>query len=146
MTLERTDIAFRPAAQAHADTVSWPAEQPPSLIVPCGVKKAMTFLEANLGGTIRIADLCAAANLSPRTLFKQFSDFVGMSPMAWVRRRRLQRVRVTLESGGRDSVTVTALRWGLWHLGRFAGDYHREFGELPSETLRRARRRSITRL
>jgi len=26
--------------------------------------------------------------------------------------------------------------WGFWHMGQFARDYRRLFGELPSDTLR----------
>jgi AraC-like DNA-binding protein len=143
MNFERTEIECRPSAPERGGAPEIDPQRE-TLIVPCGVKKAMTFIETNLGGPIRIADLCAAANLSPRTLFKQFSDFVGMSPMGWLRRRRLQRIRAELEAATGDSVTTAALRWGLTHLGRFAGEYLREFGELPSQTLRRARRRSIT--
>ncbi|MFV2073945.1 MAG: helix-turn-helix domain-containing protein, partial [Thermoanaerobaculales bacterium] len=37
-------------------------------------------------------------------------------------------------------VTDVANSWGFWHMGQFAADYRRQFGELPSETLRRASR------
>jgi AraC family ethanolamine operon transcriptional activator len=30
-------------------------------------------------------------------------------------------------------------RHGIWEFGRFAGRYYRHFGELPSQTLSRAR-------
>jgi AraC family ethanolamine operon transcriptional activator len=30
-----------------------------------------------------------------------------------------------------------AIEWGFWHMGQFAADYRRQFGELPSETLTR---------
>jgi AraC family ethanolamine operon transcriptional activator len=29
-----------------------------------------------------------------------------------------------------------ANNWGFWHMDRFAADYRRQFGELPSETRR----------
>jgi len=33
-----------------------------------------------------------------------------------------------------DTVGDVAARWGFWHLSRFAADYSRLFGELPSAT------------
>ena len=38
-----------------------------------------------------------------------------------------------------DGVTVTqvAERWGFHHLGSFAVEYRKRWGEAPSETLRR---------
>nr|WP_289711683.1 helix-turn-helix domain-containing protein [Escherichia coli] len=35
------------------------------------------------------------------------------------------------------NLTELALDFGFAHLGRFAEQYRRQFGELPSETLRR---------
>jgi AraC-like DNA-binding protein len=35
-------------------------------------------------------------------------------------------------------VSAEALRWGFWHFGEFSRAYKKCFGELPSETLRRA--------
>jgi AraC family ethanolamine operon transcriptional activator len=29
-----------------------------------------------------------------------------------------------------------ARRWGFWHIGEFAADYRRLFGELPSQTFK----------
>jgi len=37
-----------------------------------------------------------------------------------------------------SSVTNVATGLGLFHLGRFAGNYRGQFGESPSDTLRRA--------
>jgi AraC-like DNA-binding protein len=34
------------------------------------------------------------------------------------------------------TVQDVAAHWGFWHLGQFAQDYKRLFGELPSTTLR----------
>jgi AraC family transcriptional regulator, ethanolamine operon transcriptional activator len=36
-------------------------------------------------------------------------------------------------------VMSVAHRWGFKHLGRFSATYRRTYGELPSDTLRRAR-------
>jgi hypothetical protein len=49
----------------------------------------------------------------------------------------------TPSTGHKPAVTVVcpgcdvANNWGFWYMGRFAADYRRQFGELPSVTLRR---------
>jgi len=43
-------------------------------------------------------------------------------------------VRRELQTHRRDSIGDVAARWGFWHLSRFAADYTRLFGELPSAT------------
>ena len=58
---------------------------------------------------------------------------------------RLDGARRELRTGRADTVIATvANRWGFWHMGKFAADDRRSFGELPSETLRRATARSCT--
>jgi transcriptional regulator GlxA family with amidase domain len=52
---------------------------------------------------------------------------------------RLEHVNAELMAGGSsNSVTDVAIKWGFVHLGRFAQMYRDRYGELPSETLRRA--------
>jgi AraC family ethanolamine operon transcriptional activator len=60
-----------------------------------------------------------------------------MSPHAYLKAQRLNRVREDLKSALGDAGTVAAIaqRWGFWHTGNFAADYRRQFGELPSQTL-----------
>jgi AraC-like DNA-binding protein len=61
-----------------------------------------------------------------------------MGPMQFVRARRLDAVNRLLLGLNPCAATVTeiALDYGFHHLSRFAADYQRTFGELPSETLR----------
>ena len=59
----------------------------------------------------------------------------GMPPTAYVRAVRLDRVRDKLLAGGPTvSVTDVAMKWGFFHLGRFAQQYKHRFGVLPSHT------------
>lgn len=64
--------------------------------------------------------------------------------MMLLRRVRLAQARADLEAPGHNtSVTTVAYDCGFSHLGRFAREYARRYGESPSETLRRARRRRV---
>jgi AraC family ethanolamine operon transcriptional activator len=86
-----------------------------------------------------VADLCAGAGVSERTLQYAFRDHVGMSPVAHLRCRRLNGARAALLAADPQAISVTdvAMRFSFLHLGRFAGDYKRLFGEAPSVTLSR---------
>ncbi|MFC9362465.1 helix-turn-helix domain-containing protein [Rhodococcus sp. NPDC057014] len=74
-----------------------------------------------------------------RQLQNLFRDHYEMSPSAYVRNVRLERVRSELFTATSDATTVSdaAYRWGFNNLGRFAKAYQQKFGEPPSHTLRR---------
>lgn len=77
--------------------------------------------------------------MSERTLQYAFKELMGVTPMAFLTRLRLHRVRQALRAGTQGTTTVTAeaLRWGFWHFGDFSRAYKECFDELPSDTLRR---------
>lgn len=107
---------------------------------PGDVKRVIDFIHGHLDEPITLTDLVAVSGVPGRTLYKHFQDFKGASPMAYLRRARLARVRDELRQAPPGvRVTDIAGRWGFDHLGRFAGAYRRSFGESPSETLRRRR-------
>ena len=86
-----------------------------------------------------VTDLCEAAGVSERTLQYAFKQVMGMTPVTYLTRLRLHRVRQALRAATPRSTTVTreALRWGFWHFGDFSRSYKKCFGESPSDTLRR---------
>jgi transcriptional regulator GlxA family with amidase domain len=108
-------------------------------IVPRDVLRTIDYILANLAQPIALADLVRASGVAGRTLLKHFRDCKGASPMRYVRDLRLQRVRDELLSGKARTVNQTALRWGFTHLGRFAAEYRRRFGEYPTATRARAK-------
>jgi AraC family ethanolamine operon transcriptional activator len=103
------------------------------------VKLAEDYALAYIGDRLNVTDLCVATGVSERTLEYAFQEVIGMSPMAYLTRLRLHRVRQVLRMAPHGSTTVSteALNWGFWHLGDFSRAYKNCFGELPSETLRR---------
>jgi AraC family ethanolamine operon transcriptional activator len=103
------------------------------------VKLAEDYALAHAGDRLYVTDLCIAAGVSERTLEYAFQKVMGMSPVAYLTRLRLHRVRQALRMATHGSTTVSAqaLGWGFWHFGDFSRAYKDCFGELPSETLRR---------
>lgn len=103
------------------------------------IDRAKEYIEAHLDQAIRIAPLCRYSGANLRTLERSFAREVGMSPQQYVMARRLNAVRNRLLSADREQglmVTEVALSYGFTHLGRFARNYKRYFGEYPRETLK----------
>lgn len=102
-------------------------------------RKARAFVEDrhDAEGVPSVADLCAATGVSERSLQYAFRDYIGMSPVTYLRLCRLNRARAALLEADpqASSVTEIAMHFGFEHLGRFAGDYRRLFDETPSATL-----------
>ncbi|MEN0139011.1 MAG: AraC family transcriptional regulator [Rhodococcus sp. (in: high G+C Gram-positive bacteria)] len=94
------------------------------------------YIEEHPADNLTTADLAAMAGTNARALQAGFQEVVGMSPRAYVRGVRLDRIRLELESGTHGSVTDVATRWGFFHAGRFAQQYRARFGVLPSDTSR----------
>ncbi|PZQ46246.1 MAG: ethanolamine operon regulator [Rhodovulum sulfidophilum] len=107
--------------------------------------QARRYIEEHLDAPIPVEALAAAASTSRRSLHRAFLSMVGETPQAYVRRLRLHRFRYDLAAEAEASCTVTmaATRWGMGEFGRIAGRYRELFGELPSETLARRRRRIL---
>lgn len=102
------------------------------------IERGRRYIHANLAGALRIASVCAAAGVRPRTLEYGFQELFGISPVSYIKAMRLNQVRrllLTPTSAGR-TITVIALDSGFWHLSQFAADYQKFFGESPSITRR----------
>ncbi len=89
-------------------------------------------------GPVSLADLCAAAHVSQRTLYRAFHMVCGEAPLAYFHKRRLSDARQALIHSHQypGAVQRAALDVGLSELGRFSVEYRQLFGESPSATLR----------
>jgi AraC-like DNA-binding protein len=103
------------------------------------VKTAEDWALSHAHDRIYVTDLCRAAGVSERALEYAFKEVMGSTPVAYLTRLRLHRVRQALLAGthGTTTVSAVALHWGFWHFGDFSRAYKDCFGELPSDTLRR---------
>ncbi|MET9273466.1 helix-turn-helix domain-containing protein [Kribbella sp. NPDC003557] len=106
---------------------------------PATVRRALTFMESNLDQALAIADIAAAAGVTVRALQTAFQRHLGTTPLAYLRRLRLEEVRAELLAAdpSEQTVAAAAARWGFHHHGRMTAAYRELYGELPSTTLAR---------
>ena len=103
--------------------------------------RVLEWSRGHLQEPVDLDALARIAGVPPRTLETHFRRFLGVTPLGWVRQARLSHARRhLLAPDGRGERHQVALDSGFAQLGRFAAQYCRRFGELPSETLRRIRR------
>ncbi len=110
-------------------------------VTPRIVRLAEEYIEASWDRAITIEELASQTGVSVRALYAAFKKSRGYSPMAFAKTVRLRRAKQMLSlPNQRTSVSAVAFNCGFGNLGHFARDYRDVFGELPSETLSRARR------
>ncbi len=102
------------------------------------LRRVEEYIAAHLREPIALADLAEVAGVRVETLIRTFKRRRGVTPMSFVRQRRLEEINRLLLGADPQTTRVTevALRFGFTQLGRFAGTYKALFGETPSETLR----------
>lgn len=103
------------------------------------VRRAVAFIESHPAAEIGLADVAAAASVTPRALQYAFRRHLGTTPMAYLRRVRLAQAHADLVAAdpARDTVTAIAHRWGFHHQGRFAAAYREAYGVPPRDALAR---------
>lgn len=102
-----------------------------------GVENAIRLARRQARSITSVVQLSRLSGVSERTLRRGFHERFRTSPKAYLQAQRLIGVRRRLRAT-RESISISdiANEWGFWHMGQFAADYRRHFGELPSETVR----------
>lgn len=97
------------------------------------MRRALDYLHANIGETLRVEDIAREAGLNIRSLQLGFKAAYSVSPMRYLRNIRLDAARYLLSRRqNRESVTEVAYSVGFSHLGRFSQEYRARFGSSPS--------------
>jgi len=86
-----------------------------------------------------ITDICAALDVPDRTFRAHCKTHLGMGPHRYLHLRQMQLARRALRGTdpGDTRISDIAHRYGFVAQGRFAAAYHKQFGELPSDTMQR---------
>ena len=98
------------------------------------------YIHEHLSELTSVNQICENVNIPERTLRRLFRKKFDISPKRYVDMLRLNRVRNEIRSiSDQSSIKFVASEYNFWHMGQFAMDYKRAFGELPSETSRLSR-------
>lgn len=119
---------------SYTQVLARPVATPPKPYV----QRAQDYILAHYGEPITIDTLARHSAIGARSLHKGFQQHAGISPMAFLRLVRLQKVREELLRS-RDlpeaaNITRVALDAGFTHLGHFTQAYRAQFGETPTQT------------
>lgn len=120
---------------SYSDALARGATQTP---LPAHVRRARDYIDAHLDEPLTLATLARVAGVSARTLQNGFAHFVGLSPAAYVRERRLEAVHAALERDPHVRVADAMLACGVQSFAHFTKAYVRRFGHPPSTTRRLA--------
>lgn len=104
--------------------------------VPYSVRRAQQYIQQNISETVSMEQLAAVSGVSARALQKAFKNTLGVSPLAYTRKVRLDVARRRLIAASDEGASVTEIAYscGFGHLSKFAQYYKAQFGENPLET------------
>lgn len=102
------------------------------------VAKARDYLVEHRDRAVTIPELCEHACVSRRTLQYCFEDVLGISPVVYLRRLRLNAIRRTLleDPAHARAIGRVAADWGIDNFSQFSSDYKKLFGKSPSAYVR----------
>jgi AraC family ethanolamine operon transcriptional activator len=101
-------------------------------------KRTIEYINIHAKELPDMQTLCKVAEVSERSLQNGFIDYIGITPIQYLRIIRLNGAHrdLTRANDSQASVTCVALKWGFIELGRFSKEYKLLFQQLPSQTLR----------
>ncbi|WP_341720126.1 helix-turn-helix domain-containing protein [Micromonospora sp. FIMYZ51] len=118
-------------------TAGWPTAMERRDATTATLRRATAFIEEHADRDIGAADIAAAAQVSLRALQLAFRRHLDTTPMAHLRRVRLDRAHhdLLLADPRQETVSAIASRWGFLSHSRFTARYHAIYGIPPSRTL-----------
>lgn len=98
---------------------------PPSLL------RAVEYIHAHYGQSLKLQDICAAAGLSPAYLIRSFKQRYGMTPHAYLLNYRIRHGRTQLKDG--TPIAEVALNTGFADQAHFQRSFKRFVAATPQQ-------------
>lgn len=127
----QTSVSAQPEWDEQGNRAKWHSDRI--------LQRALEYLDLRHDQPVFLLELCRTVGASSRTLEMLFKRNLGVSPMRYLKLRRLHQVRTRLRTAdqGQTDVRSVALEAGFWDLGRFAEEYCVLFKESPAATLKK---------
>ena len=97
-----------------------------------------------MSSPMSLSEVCQHLNVGQASLYRACQDSFGMGIIEMMTQVRLEEARrsmiyhTTTSTCDNNTIREIAIRFGFKHQGRFSRRYFTSFGELPSQTLKRA--------
>ena len=101
-------------------------------------------LDDPVSSPMSLSEVCQHLNVGQASLYRACQDSFGMGIIEMMTQVRLEEARrsmiyhTTTSTCDNNTIREIAIRFGFKHQGRFSRRYFTSFGELPSQTLKRA--------
>jgi transcriptional regulator GlxA family with amidase domain len=102
----------------------------PGGLAPWQAKRTLAYIEANLGSKLVMGDLADLVSLSKSHFSRAFKRSLGLSPMAFVASRRVERAKVMMISTN-DQLTDIAMACGFADQPHLNRSFRRQVGVSP---------------
>ena len=120
------------AKRAAHDPRRGPFEQGPTRggLAPWQVDRVIAHVDAHMASTIQAKDLAALINMSKGQFFRAFKVSVGIPPLQYIARRRIERAREMMKTTS-EPLCQIAIACGLYDQSHFCRVFRRLVGQSP---------------
>ncbi|ARJ06894.1 hypothetical protein B5808_17930 [Cnuibacter physcomitrellae] len=107
-------------------------------VLPATIRRVLQHMDDHSAEALTVADLAEIGRLSVRAMQDGVRRYTGLTPLQYLRDRRLDdaHARLIVADAATVNVAAVARACGFVHMPRFARDYRLRFGENPRDTLR----------
>jgi len=109
-------------------------------VIDYRIIEVIEYIESNLQSGLELSDIAELVGLSTSRMRYIFTSAVGMSPMRYVRFRRMQLAKGLLEET-LFSVKEVMVKVGLNDASHFVRDFRNQYGLTPKKYRSRYRKR-----
>lgn len=107
-------------------------EQPDRIAERIEIGKTLEHIHIHLGRKLSVAELAGVAHMSVSYFTRVFKQETGETPLAYLKRVRMDRVKKLLMAGGK-SITEIALECGFGSSAYLSASFGRMYGMTPTD-------------